>query len=133
MSSWAASTGSTLLIPSGPVGEHLFVIVFGPEVLADYGSAGQFVSVSVTTLRPDIHHDPACILRAGDHPFIRHDSYITYRDARIDTGEHLAKQVENGVCQPHQPCEPQVLARIIAGVCQSKLVRREIKKIMGCL
>lgn len=127
-----ASTGCTLLIPSGPIGEHLFVIVFGPEVLADYGSSGQFVSVSVTTLRPDIHHDPACVLKVGDHPFVKHDSYVTYRDARIDTGEHLKKQVENGSFQPHQPCDPQVLARIVAGVCQSKLVRREIKKIMGC-
>ena len=132
MAGWVAETGSTLLIPSGPSGAHLFVIVFGPQVLQDYGPSAQFVSVSVTTLRADIHHDPSCMLKPGDHPFIKHDSYVSYRDARIDTGDDLKRRVEDGVFQPHQPLDSQILARIVFGVCQSKFVRREIKKIMGC-
>lgn len=27
--------------------------------------------------------DPACILYAGDHPFINHDSYVRYKDPVI--------------------------------------------------
>lgn len=131
MSSWAPVTGATLLIPSGPSGEHLFVVVFGPSVIADYGKASQFISVGVTTLHPNLPHDPACVLSPGDHPFIKHPSYLAYRHARVDSGAHLTNQVKSGVFRTHEPLDPEVLRNVASGVGRSAQVRREIKKIMG--
>ena len=37
--------GATLLMPSGPTGDHLFVILSGPAPLQSYGANGQFISV----------------------------------------------------------------------------------------
>lgn len=36
MQGWQAVPGQTLLVPSGP-GLHLFFLILGPVVLADYG------------------------------------------------------------------------------------------------
>lgn len=70
-SAWLCKEGSSLLVPSSPSGLHLFVIALGPLVLDDYGSVPQVLMVSATTLREGLPHDDACILEAGDHPFIQ--------------------------------------------------------------
>ncbi|CAB4133044.1 hypothetical protein UFOVP140_23 [uncultured Caudovirales phage] len=129
---WVARPGETLLIPSGPSGDHLFVIVLGPQQLPNYGLANQFIQVSVTTIYPGIPYDQACILNRGEHPFITHQSYVTYRHARIDSDAHLNKMVESGLWKPHDSCDKIILQKIINGLCQSKLVRQEIKILMGC-
>jgi len=129
---WVAQPGATLLIPSGPTGQHLFVIVLGPQQFSDLGNLSQFIQVSVTTIYPGIPYDQSCILNPGEHPFITHPSYVTYRHARIDNDVHLNKMVKSGVWKPHHYCDTATLQKIIDGLCKSKLVRQEIRIMMGC-
>ena len=131
MQGWQAAPGQTLLVPSGP-GLHLFFLILGPVVLADYGSAPQLAMVSATTLRDGVPHDPACVLEAGDHPFIQHRSYLAYRYMRLDASTHVEKMVSGAVWKPHDPCPADLLQRIVAGVCQSRLTPREYKRIFQC-
>ncbi|MCD6672662.1 MAG: hypothetical protein LT106_07390 [Burkholderiaceae bacterium] len=83
--------------------------------------------VSVTTIRSGIPHDTACELHAGDHPFIRHPSYIAYRHMRVDASAHTAEMVMRGLWKPHERCSPELLARVIAGARVSRLIPREFK------
>lgn len=131
MQGWQAVPGQTLLVPSGP-GLHLFFLILGPVVLADYGSAPQLAMVSATTLRDGVPHDSACVLEAGEHPFIQHPSYLAYRYMRLDSSLHVEKMVRDAVWGPHAPCAADLLQRIVAGVCQSRLTPREYKRIFRC-
>lgn len=118
------ATGKTFLVPSGP-GHHLFFIVLGPIIMPMGGKEPQFVSVNATTIKENLPFDDACILNPGDHPFIRHKSYISYRYARVDTMGHLEKMKDIWI--PHEDCSPEVLERIVAGAKRSRLVRRDLK------
>lgn len=132
MDSWQSLPGNTLLVPSGPVGLHLFVMVLGPIVLPSYGTTPQLAMVSATSIRDGVPHDSACELMPGDHPFIQHPSYISYRNLRVDGCPHIENMVESSVWTAHQPCSVELLARIVAGVCKSKLTSREFKLLFGC-
>ena len=132
MAGWQALPGQTFLVPSGPTGLHLFVLVLGPVVLPDYGSSPQVAMVSATTIRSGVPHDNACELQPGEHPFIQHRSFIAYRYLRIDSGAHVADMVDKAVWWPREPCSQELLQRIIDGVCQSRLAPREFKQLFGC-
>ena len=68
--------GKTLLIPSGtrkdPNKKHLFVVT------TDACNSNQHLLVPICSIVANRHHDPACELKAGEHPFLAHDSYVAY-------------------------------------------------------
>ena len=129
---WHPAPGQTLLVPSGPAGHHLFVLILGPVVAPDRGAASHVAMVSFTTVRDGIPHDAACVVQAGEHPFVRHASYAYYRDVRIEPVAHVASLVERAVWQPNDPCSPELLAKLQSGVCASRQVSREVKRRFGC-
>ena len=133
MVAWQSLPGNTLLVPSGPSGFHLFFLVLGPVVLPSYGATPQLAMVSATSIKEGIPHDPACELAPGDHPFIQHSSYISYRNLRVDACPHIESMVGSSAWTSHQPCSSVLLARIVSGVCKSKLTSREFKTLFGCL
>jgi len=109
-------------MPSGPTGEHLFIIMAGPSPLENYGSVNQFISVSVTSVYPGVPFDEACVLQPGEHSFIKHQSYVAYRHARVDTQQHLEKMVADSVWNPQEPCSVALFQKIIS---------REIRALLG--
>lgn len=88
--------------------------------------------VSFSTTRPSLPHDAACEVQAGDHPFIRHASYAVYRDVRIERADHVAAMVQREVWTLREDCSPELLTRLRAGVCASRLVSREVKRLFNC-
>ncbi len=119
------SVGKTFLMPSGQNKEHLFFVILGP-VDIEFLPRQQFLLVNATSIRPDIPYDDACILNAGDHPFINTTSYIAYRYARLETKNHL-EQLLGIVLKPHADCSPELLERIIDGARKSRQIRKELK------
>lgn len=132
MNAWVPQSGNTLLVPSGPSGNHLFILILGPVSLPDRGSSSQVAMVSFSTIRPPLPHDAACEVQVGEHPFIRHASYAVYRDVRIERADHVAAMVQKAVWLPNVPCSSELLSRLRAGVCASRLVSRDVKKLFGC-
>lgn len=129
---WNCEQGACLLVPSGPAEhKHLFVIAVGPTNLDGYGGNPQVIMVSVTTIRPDFPHDSACVIRAGEHPFVTHDSYVYYRDPRIESVEHVQAMVDQAVWQSKDPCSADLLRRIKAGLLSSARVPRYVKKLLA--
>ncbi len=86
MQGWRCAKGESLLIPSGP-GEkrHLFAILLDPVPVEGYGSKPLVLLASVVSIKP------------GDHPFIRHDSFVDYRFTRLEQAEHVEARVSEGI------------------------------------
>jgi hypothetical protein len=126
--------GQSFLIPSGPDDKkHLHFIVVGPCVFPDYGCQPHVLLVSVTTLYNEDYHDPACVLEAGEHPFVRHKSYIDYRKAMIQPVAHVEKMRDQGVWSEHGKCSPAVLEKIYNGIFVSPRVKRFVQEILKSL
>ena len=108
----------TLLIPSGPPDDperkHLFVILTDPVVDENDGTQ-RVLLVSISSVRSR-YDDSTCILRRGDHPFIRHESFVDYREARIELVDALRRGVQNGVLVPQESIETSVFSRICTGL-----------------
>lgn len=101
---------ATLLIPSGPVGNHLFGIV------SDACPQGQQILLSFSTVREGRYHDPTCLVSVGEHPFIVDPSWIVYRDARIEQTAKLTRMVESGYYQTNDVLDEDLAARMFGGV-----------------
>ena len=97
MAGWQPQQGATLLMPSGPDGDHLFVVLNDPKIFPNYGSNPQVLLVNLSSVRQSVHFDATCLLQPGCHPFVRVESYVVYRNARIEPESHLLALVEKGV------------------------------------
>lgn len=101
--------GTTLLIPSGPTGNHLFVVV-SEEM------SGEYLLVSVSTIKEGRFYDPTCEIEAGVHEFVRDRSYAYFRDARIITARHLIAMEQKGVFFAKADMDEDVVSRICDGI-----------------
>ncbi|MFA6279955.1 MAG: hypothetical protein WC612_04080 [Bdellovibrionales bacterium] len=113
----------TLLVPSGNK-NHLHVI------MTDSCAEHKHLLVNVSTIYPETYYDNACVIEIGEHPFIKHPSYVVYRQARIDRTEHLIKCVNGWVFRPSQPVSDALLERIFEGFFLSPHVSRLIKNYL---
>jgi len=132
MTGFIPSPGQTLLVPSGPTGLHLFILILGPVILDGYGPNAQILMVNVTSIRSGIPHDPVCELHPGEHPFIQHPNYVAYRHLRLDGSRHVEQMIKSRLWMPHLACTPELLRRVIEGLCHSRLAAREFKLLLGC-
>ena len=111
----------TLLVPTGNK-NHLYVIV------TDVCSEGKHLLVNVSTIYPGTYYDNTCVIDDGEHPFIKHPSYVVYRQARIDKSEQIIKYVNCRYFSPHLPISDELLIRISAGFLTSAHVPRFVRK-----
>ena len=101
MAAWQPMAGATRLIPSGADGDHLYVVLNDPKPFPGYGSHPCVVLVNVSTVRQGGKHDDTCVLGAGCHPFVKQDSYVVYRSARIERVQHVQRLVQQGLFKSH--------------------------------
>jgi hypothetical protein len=121
------NAGGTLFIASGPTGDHLFVIAFEPRHIEEYGSSEQVLLVPICTVYPGGKHDPACIVQAGEHSFVVHESYLDYRWSRIESVNHIRDRIGEGAFKEHAPVTEVLLQRVLHGLSQTKRMPRHIK------
>ena len=110
----------TLMIPSGAAGDHLFFIT------TDACAAGKHLLVNVTSIKLDRHVDDTCIIKAGEHRFVTHDSYILYRGAIIDDGVRLGRMVDGWVYRKGDAASDELTTRILAGFADSPFTPRHV-------
>jgi hypothetical protein len=97
----------TLLIPSGP-SDHLFI------VCNDTCNLGANLLVNVSSCHDN--SDPTCILDVGDHPFIRHPSFVFYAKAVIQYAAGIEKGFADGRLLPQPDLAEAVFERVVAGI-----------------
>jgi hypothetical protein len=124
------AAGDAIFIPSGPQGNHLFIILNDPKPLPGYGVADQCVLVNLSTIDPLMPYDSTHVLQPGAHPFITNPSYVYYRGARVDRASHLVDCINKGtfIIRP-PPFTPQQVAAIKQGLFTSPKVNRELKRL----
>ncbi len=103
-----------------PDKHHLFVVMNDPcpDKLC--------LVISITTIHDGRAFDPACVLQAGDHPFITHPSYVKYRLAETIRAFQIVKLIKSNVYIPREDFDPAIFARIAAGIYESEDVARRI-------
>lgn len=103
----------TILIPSGAT-DHLHFVCSDPIYYPHTGKESVLV-VNISSIKDGIEYDSSCILTPGDHPFIKHPSYVYYYKADIFGAENIALNVANGSFEVRQNCEDETFTRILNG------------------
>lgn len=82
------------------------------------------VNISTVRQHPKFQYDKTRILQAGEHPFIKHDSYVMYEFARLISVNEL---MENGSAfDLKDKMSAPVLERICDGLRGHPLVRADV-------
>ena len=114
--------GDTFLFEYPEPYNHLFIVITKVE-------NGTVACTMITSVKGNPNHDdPACIIHAGDHPFIKHDSFIAYKNTVIFEESMLIKNLENGIYPKKEPVTPALLAKIKAGAFNSKKIQPRFLK-----
>jgi hypothetical protein len=76
--------------------------------------------------------DETCILSYSEHPFLKHKSFVSYRNARVERADQLENGVAQGLFLPHEELNGQTFLRVRNGVCKSEFTAKKIKQYFGC-
>lgn len=97
-----------------PVDIHLWVIISDPNKNADKIVAVHFSSW-------EDRHDQSCILDAGEHPFIKHKSVVSYDRAQVLSANAIQRMMNAGHITSHAPISVQLLKKIRECMAGSRL------------
>jgi hypothetical protein len=109
--------------PGGTETPHLWIFVTERDPETHLA-----VIVSVTTLNEG--KDQTTFLRKGDHPFLTHDSVVSYRHAKIADCRQIDAQVQAKTVVPHTACSAKILKEVQDGLFASEFLAKKI--VMFC-
>jgi len=110
---------------SGSIPSHLWFI------LSDPGEDPEHVLiVNATSAFQGRDVDSSCILKPGDHPFIRHESYIFYDGARQTAARKLKEGFETEILRFQESASDQLLLRVRTGLMQSPHAEERHKALL---
>ena len=111
--------------PEGKDGKrHLTV------VLTDAGENFMQAVVTVTTLKSSKVQDTSCILRAGDHPFIKHDSVVGFKFAAAMSSIAIFNGLNSGALIRKEAMPAATLERILEAAKTSRRTPPHIKEML---
>ena len=120
------SKGDTFLNEEiGRLKAHLWVILSDPNLNSD-----KIVLVNFTTIRGFDYEDLSCVLNVGEHRFIRHDTYVSYKDAIIVNLNNLEELKRSNSITLHDACEDGLLKKILDGAEKTLFLKLEIYGIL---
>jgi hypothetical protein len=109
-----------LLKTAGEFKHHLWVLL---ALSADHK---RVIMVNLTTQRS--YSDATIVLKAGDHPFVKHETAVNYSDA-IEVGvDRLATAVRTGEAIQQPVLTPEILKKIQSGLIHSPRTQPVIKQ-----
>ncbi|MCA1791520.1 MAG: hypothetical protein LC667_17225 [Thioalkalivibrio sp.] len=101
---------------------HLWILLCGPA-----GPAGAFLAAHLASWKPG--RDRTCILQAGEHPFVQHETYVVYNDTRRITGARLQELIATRQAFAREPVSPELLRRLVAGLLSSPYTPYAMKEL----
>lgn len=99
--------------------EHLQVVLTDPD------TNEEFVTTSICTRRSRM--ESLVVVKAGDHPFIRHESVAAYRHARIRQLSSVETAISIGAARHNERVSDSLLARICQGLVESDFTRNDVR------
>lgn len=116
---------ATLLIPSGPdydvERKHLFILVTDPVENFDT-KIKEVLVVSLSTIKPKSPYDNTCIIHPKEHPFVKYDSFVSYRESAIKDCDKLINGVKQGIFEAKGIIDTPVFTRICSGIETSRFI-----------
>ena len=107
--------GNTFLMETPPnyTTEHLFIVIAIKN--------GKAILVNITSNSSD----GSCSLTTKDHPFVRHNSSISYKDAMVSDICDIEAAVKSKVIAPHTDVSRTLLKKIQEGAKISQNLKPE--------
>jgi len=118
--------GDTLLVKDPrPWDErrHLYIVATAPD-------GDGLVLLPCVESRTQGTADTSCLLGAGDHPFIRHESAVNYRDSIVISEQRLDRLVTDGHATRRERLADAVLERVVEGARRSPNLDRRKKGML---
>lgn len=112
--------GSTFLYRYPKSDMHLFIVITGSVTVR---KTLMYTCSMISSWKDNSPLcDPACIIEAGEHPFITHKSYVAYKETVQFSEEQLNKLFLTGKCIPRDSVTDTLLRRIKAGASKSRKI-----------
>jgi hypothetical protein len=74
----------------------------------------------ITTVYPQRYHDPSCLLYAGDHPFLKHTSYVVYSKSTQVRCAHIKNMLAKRYFITKEDFSPAIFKRVADGLYASE-------------
>lgn len=95
-------------------------------VITDSNENNEFLTVPMDTLRSRIQ-DTSCVVKPGEHPFVKVRSFINYKYAAVVNYAQLFNGINKGFFVRKEDVSAGLLSRIQNGAKSSANFRRELK------
>ena len=84
--------------------------------------------VNISSVKDGTDYDKTCLLSEGDHPFIKHESYVYYKGAINSSSINISRKVAEGDYRIHDTCCDNTFNRVLDGFGISDEVSGKIRK-----
>lgn len=119
---------NTILSVAGKT-NHLHIICTEPFFNKETGEMS-VLAVNISSVREGAPYDDTCILHAGDHPFVKHDSYVRYRDAVAMRVSRIRFAIETQEISVLDRLDDDIFSQVIEGFQKSEQTKTKIKKML---
>ena len=119
---------NTILSVAGKT-NHLHIICTEPFFNKETGEMS-VLAVNISSVREGAPYDDTCILHAGDNPFVKHDSYVRYRDAVAMRVSRIRFAIETQEISVLDRLDDDIFSQVIEGFQKSEQTKTKIKKML---
>jgi hypothetical protein len=102
---------------------HLWIVLSDPSVDSE-----NVVIVNLTT--HTLGEEQHCVLKKGDHPFLKHKTAVRYWQAKTLSVVEFEVLVKKNLLRPNAPLSPELLDRIRDGASQSTSCRLAVARFL---
>lgn len=106
-------------------GDHLWIVISAPAI---DGGVLVVACVSITTNAP--WKDQTCVLNAGEHSFVRHETVVGYNRAELRNASQIAQAIASGQLIADDDVAPALLTRIQNGALKSARTPNLVKDFL---
>lgn len=75
-------------------------------------------------------HDPTCILRPGDHPFIDRATFVNYGWIRWLPKDALERKLSSKMISPRDDLQPNILKAVQQGAGESRHTKEKFRMLL---
>jgi hypothetical protein len=119
--------GKTIVLPNSINGKgHLQIILTNPSGNPEEVLMVNLSSKTISTSTSYEDNDLACIVNPGEHPFVKHETYVRYGKAVIAKVRDIQSLIELKKYQFHYDCNDALLDKILSGLWESNHANSKI-------
>ena len=117
MAGFRIAQGTTYRYREGEGDDHLHIIITDPSK-----KTGCVLVMNIWSVKGSKFEDETCVLQGGDHPFVRHPSWVVYDRAFLESVGRLRRQYQIGAIYDAGSLANGVLRRIQSGAFETTSV-----------